>query len=101
MVKEAKNANEVKTVSILCNTATKPKQWWSVLKWEIKGSKKSEIPSIVHGTDTIHDNSKKAEVFNNYFIQQSTVDVNDMILPPLADRDYPDIEDLLINSDQV
>ena len=24
-----------------------------------------------------------------------------MILPPLADRDYPDIEDLLITSDQV
>ena len=39
MVKEAKNAYEVKTESILCNTATKPKQWWSVLKREIKGSK--------------------------------------------------------------
>ena len=101
MAKEAKNAYEVKTESILCNTATKPKQWWSVLKREIKGSKKSEIPSIVHGTDNIHDNSKKAEGVNNYFIQQSTVDDNDMILPPLADHDYPDIEDLLITSDQV
>ena len=98
--KEAKNAYEVKTESILCNTAKKTKQWWNVLKREIKGSKKSEIPSIVHGKDTIHDNSKKAEVFINYFIQQSTVDDNDMILPPLADRDYPDIEDLLITSDQ-
>ena len=39
MVEEAKNAYEVKTESILCNTATKPKQWWSVLKCEIKGSK--------------------------------------------------------------
>ena len=84
MSKEAKNAYEVKTESILCNTATQPK---------------FEIPSIVHGTDTIHDNSKK--VFNNYFILQSTVDDNDMVLPPLADRDYPDIEDFLITSDQV
>ena len=67
----------------------------------MKAKKKSEIPSIVHGTDTIHDISKKAEVFNNYFIQQSTIDDNDMILPPLADREYPDIEDLLITSDKV
>ena len=37
MVKKGKNAYEVKTESILCNTATKPKQWWSVLKREIKG----------------------------------------------------------------
>ena len=37
MVKEAKNAYEVKTGSIICNTATKPKQWWSVLKREIEG----------------------------------------------------------------
>ena len=59
MVKEAKNAFEVKTGSILCNTATNPKQWWSVLKREIKGSKTSEIPSIGHVTYTIHDNSKK------------------------------------------
>ena len=81
MVKEAKNTHEAKVESILCNPATKSKKWWSVLKSEIKGSKQSEIPSIVHGTYIIHDNSKKAEVFNQYFIQQSTVDDKDMILP--------------------
>ena len=30
-----------------------------------------------------------------------TIDNKDMILPPLTDRDYADIEDLLITSDQV
>ena len=54
IVKEAKHAYEFETESILCNTAAE--QWWSVLKRDVKGPKKSEIPSIVHGTDTIHDN---------------------------------------------
>ena len=44
---------------------------------------------------------KNPEVFNNYIMQQFTVDDNDMILPPLADRDYPDIKDLIITSHQV
>ena len=82
MVKEAKNAYEVKTESILCNTATKPKQWWSVLKREIKGSKNLKYHLLFMEQILFTTTQKKTEVLNNYFIQQSTVDDNDMILPP-------------------
>ena len=88
MIKEAKTVHEAKIESILSNAEINSKKWWSILKSEIKGSKQSEIPPIVHGTDIINDNSKKAEMFNSYFIKHSTVDDNDMILHPLTDNVY-------------
>lgn len=61
---------------------TNPRRWWSLSKKLLcKQSSSASIPSLEINGDTISDDQEKAEAFNKYFIQCSTLDDSCANLP--------------------
>ena len=58
------------------------KKWWKLLK-DIYSNKDSvlSIPPLEVGTKTIRDDREKAEAFNNFFLEASSLDDLNAVLP--------------------
>jgi len=58
------------------------KKWWTLLK-DIYSKKDSvlSIPPLELGTKTITDDREKAEAFNNFFLEASSLDDSNAVLP--------------------
>lgn len=62
-----------KVNSMLCDPKLNAKKWWGVVK-SLYGVKAcSQIPPLKEGDIFISDSLQKAELFNNYFVAQSTL----------------------------
>ena len=61
------------------------KEWWKIVKHFLnrKGIDSSEIPPITVNGQTYYSNTDKAEVFNNFFINQGNLDNPDDPLPTI------------------
>lgn len=65
------------------------KDWWKLVNRfsQRKGTSQSNIPPIQHGLETIYSNSKKAEIFNEYFISQSKLNDHNNTLPDINENE--------------
>ena len=55
----------------LCSKATPPKYYWSLLKTVLNDKKNPCIPPIIHGNKFFTDFSKRVDLFNSFFLQNS------------------------------
>ena len=55
----------------LCSKAIAPKYYWSLIKTMLNDKKVSCIPPIFHDNKFVIDFSKKAHLFNFFFLQNS------------------------------
>ena len=97
----AKNNYKLKRENILSNPTLNVKQWWKIIKYEMIGSQQGGIPPLESGGMTVVDDCQKANLLNNYFVEQSTVDDDNMILPDIPILKYPQIDDIIINQNDV
>ena len=101
LIRLAKLSYELKRENIVSNPTLNVKQWWKIIKYEMKGSQQSGIPSLESGGMTVVDDCQKANLLNNYFVEQSAVDDDNMILPDIPILNYPQIDDIIINENDV
>ena len=77
------------------------KKWWKSLKESFSSSTPSADGPILYEGKIITDNKLKCEIFNDFFISQSTLDESSVSVP----NDYPDhrlrIDQLVIQPEQV
>ena len=104
LVRNAKINYLKKLATSLQQGNLKPKQWWKITKQFLKQNKDSDIPVIIHSGSQYHSPTKKANILNNYFCKQSSVDDSHASLPPFTPPDETlstirltnqDVEDVL------
>ena len=80
----------------LCSKAIAPKYYWSLLKTMLNDKKVPCIPPIFHDNKFATDFSKKADLFNSFFVNQCSIIENNHVLPsstiPLTDQYLWNIE---------
>ena len=70
-----------------------PRKWWSLSK-KLLCKQSSSIPAIIIDGNTISADEEKAQAFNEYFIQCSTLDESNATLPsihPLIEKDLNEL----------
>ena len=65
----------------LSNPAIGIKTYWSTLNKIVNKKKVTNIPPLLENELFVTDFQNKAEIFNNYFVQQCSLNMNDSILP--------------------
>lgn len=81
-VEESKIAHELKLRSYLWeNKNISPKKWWHLAKSFLGQNKKSSYPPLIENNNIFVGNTEKAELFNNYFVHQATIDTVGVSLP--------------------
>jgi hypothetical protein len=71
--------------SKLQSSHSSPKSWWKLVKQMLNSNNSQSnayTEPLNHNGTSIFDDKDKAEVFNNYFIEQSTIDDSGVNLPP-------------------
>ena len=78
------------------------KDWWKLVnRFSLrKGLSQSSIPPIQHGPETIYSTSRKADIFNEYFISQTSLNDEDDI-PPVIDVNNQPIHPLVITTHMI
>ena len=104
MIRNAKINHYHKQAEQLHTQENNQKNWWKIVKKFLNQGNSSEcnIPPIKSGNTYIFDDLSKAEAFNKYFIEQSTLDVTNASLPPIYnpptssfDIEFCQIEEIL------
>ena len=93
-VKEAKSMFENSNYSYLVNEGKeKPKKWWTILKSLLGQTSDTIIPPIEVDNEIITDDKAKANAFNTFFTNVSSLDDSNATLP----NDIPNTEYQLNN----
>lgn len=58
-----------------------PRDWWRTLKRFIKPSQTDSVPPLILRNECFSDNGDKATIFNDFFTDQSSLDINNVSLP--------------------
>ena len=83
MIREAKQSFHDKLANKLSSGTFTAKDWWTTLKYFIWPESKSTIPPIEHNDNIYTDEHDKANILNNYFQSQTTLDDTNAFLPDL------------------
>jgi hypothetical protein len=76
------------------------KEWWRLVKSFLskKGMESDEIPPIEQNNHVYYSNKDKAEAFNNYFISQSALGIdNDTDLPDVITDSVPVLRTIILD----
>ena len=65
----------------LCSKAIAPKYYWSLLKTMLNDKNVPCIPPIFHDNKFVTDFSKRADLFNSFFVKQCSIIENNSVLP--------------------
>ena len=87
LVRDAKTNIFKKLATSLHQGNLNSKQWWKITKQFLKQSNDSDIPLIIHNGEHHSSSIDKANIINDYFSAQSTVDDTHATLPPLNPSD--------------
>ena len=79
--RKAKEALQHKTDQLLADADTSSKKWWSTYKKVISEKQSEYNAPLMNDNKIITDNKEKADLFNEYFIGQSTLDESRANLP--------------------
>ena len=77
------------------------KHWWKLVKTFLskKGCSSDSIPSIQHNDRVYYTNQEKADLFNDYFVKQSTVEDSELV--PDVPFENTCIEQIVLSVDEV
>ena len=74
------------------NTGQKNKSWWHTVKFFLHKNQSSEIPALFHDNTTFTDNETKAQILNDFFISQCSVDDSNYSPSDIFDNDLPPLQ---------
>ena len=80
-IRKSKKLEIQKLTEKLQNTSGGPKDWWKTLKTFIKPGQNSAIPPLVLNGNIYSNQEEKADILNQYFTDQTTLDESNASLP--------------------
>ena len=83
------------------NQNTGPKDWWKTLKHFIKPDQTNTIPPLHKDGQTYSDDIDKANMFNNFFIEQTLLDDSQANLPETLTIPDQNLDSLSVTPDEV
>ena len=95
LIREAKKAHLAKLVDNLSSQEKSSKGWWNCLKSFINPNNSSRIPPLQNGSDVISDEFCKADLLNNFFVEQTRLDESSAPRLPDISYSYPHGLDLI------
>jgi hypothetical protein len=101
LIKKAKFDYKQKVDSLLANPVTSPKKWWSIAKSQYGNKLCSSIPDLLENDIRISDSKLKAQIFNDYFANQSTL-INADVAPVPSLPTLPfSLSSIVVNESEV
>ena len=88
-------ANKLKTTDLTTQ------DYWKTLKAFIKPSQTSTIPPVRNDNVYISEDSEKANLLSNYFVEQTVIDDQSATLPCAIKNDTPTLNTIQITPDEV
>lgn len=89
-VREAKELHDMRLANSLRESRNlNPRRWWHTTKLLMGQNKQSQYPPIHTNGNEISDPTEKADLFNNYFSSQTSLDDSNTSLPDT----YPSFEE--------
>ena len=85
-IKEAMLAYYSNLSNKLSDPETGPKLFWSAYKKVVNKKRTTNIPPIIENGIFISNFKKKANIFNEYFSNQCTINDNGSVLPPFVPK---------------
>ena len=86
-VKEEKSKFDVSKYKQLADEALRNgKKWWRLAKSALGQENNNTIPAMLSGDETIVDNQKKAELFNEFFCGITNLDTKGKVVPDIGER---------------
>ena len=82
LIRKSKNDHEKKIHDQLLDPSLSLKKFWSLTKNMLGDQRIMSIPSITLNDTSFSDNTRKAELFNQYFASHSQLPINIPDLPP-------------------
>lgn len=86
-IRKSKDEYMDKLTTKLKSESKSSKQWWSTLKTLLYTDTVHEIPPLQNNGQNIDDNMEKANLFNKYFQQQTSIDDTGHDLPVLPESE--------------
>ncbi|MCG7879453.1 MAG: reverse transcriptase domain-containing protein [Candidatus Thiodiazotropha taylori] len=83
MIRDSKQALYDRITAKLTSPTISSKDWWSTLKSFIMPNRKSTLPPIEHNNKLYTDDHDKANILNDYFQSQSSLNDKDAYLPAI------------------
>ena len=92
-----------KQFDLVNHTKKKGKNWWKTVSFFVKGNQNVEENYLLEGDTVISEPKSKAEVLNNFFLEQNLVDDSNFHLPAgqSATNHVNKLDNILITEDEV
>ena len=100
-IRKAKKAETDKLATKLTSYKFSPKDWWKVLKSFIKPNQSSSIPPLNKDGVTFEDDNDKANILNDYFADQTSLDETHATLPPDPPDNLPHFDSVTVSPEEV
>ncbi len=81
LIREAKQCYYIKLNNKLSDPNLGSKKWWSYIKSSLNKNYFRSIPSLIEGDHVIRDALQRANLFNQYFVNQAKINDTDHPLP--------------------
>ena len=100
-IRKSKKSVTDKISNKLLDTNLQPKDYWRTLKQFIKPQQRSSIPPLNADDVILDDDSDKANLFNDYFTQQTSLDDTHASLPATPLENTTTLSSFIITQDEV
>ena len=101
IIKEAKLVYYTNLGNKLSNPVTGQKHFWSAYKKIANKKRNTNIPPIIDNDIYISNFKKKAEIFNEYFANQCTINDNRSVLPNFIPKTDALLSHVFVTKDQI
>lgn len=100
-IRRAKKGITEKLAKKLTNQTLQPKDYWKTLKQFIKPQHTPSIPPLVSEGTVLEDEVDKANLLNDYFVQQTTLDEANASLPATPLYDTNTLNSIVTTAEEV
>ena len=100
-IRKSKKSVTDKISNKLLDTNLQPKDYWRTLKQFIKPQQRSSIPPLNADDVILDDDSDKANLYNDYFTQQTSLDDTHASLPATPLENTTTLSSFIITQDEV
>ena len=83
LIRKSKSQFNRKLNADLNNPELCVKKWWSIAKSLTKGRIDSSVPALMENKNVISDPKEKATILNDFFTEQTNLDISSAALPPM------------------
>ena len=101
LIKEAKVAYYTNLGNKLSDPLTWQKHFWTAYKKINNKKRNTNIPRIIDDGFFISNHKKKADIFNEYFANQCTRNVNDSVLPNFVSKTDASLHNVSVTTEYI